>query len=179
MDEGVAAVVASAVTGGTAVAVGALTYLATRLQSRTEHMLWRSQSRQDAFAQWLTLAGELSTLAREALESPTHAQASAIAGTGMERCNQLMGLVTAVELHGPAHIAKRFEDWILATAVHLDAIKRLGDSVPEGCREHLDEALEKSEICLRELTAAAREALDHPTRRRAGRIRPASGWLRQ
>lgn len=174
MDEGVAAVVASAVTGATAVAVGGLTYLATRLQSRTEHMLWRSQSRQDAFVQWLTLAGELSTLTREALECPTRAQASAMADTGMERCNQLMGLVTTVELHGPPHIAKGFVDWILRTALLLEAIKRPGNPVPESRREHLDEALEKSEISLQELTAAAREALDHPTRRRTGRIRSAS-----
>ncbi|MEU1787101.1 hypothetical protein ABZ553_14750 [Streptomyces sparsogenes] len=168
MDEGVAAVVASAVTGGTAVAVGGLTYLATRLQSRTEHMLWRSQSRLETYVKWLDLAGTAHDTALRALNAIDDdvAEATAVARAGRQSGEELLELVLTLDLHGPAYLADQFRYHGATVVLLFDDIASLSSPVTE---ETLDGLVAKHTECgmrLHSLREEAREALDSPTRRR-------------
>ncbi|MEU6672405.1 hypothetical protein [Streptomyces sp. NPDC046727] len=163
-----AAVVASAVTGVTAVAVGGVTYLATRLQSRTEHMLWRSQSRLETYLQWLDLAGTAHNTALRALDTVEDdlPEAAAIARAGRQQGEDLLKLLLTLDLHGPAYLADQFR-YHSATVVFLfDDIAALSSPVAE---ETVLGLVARHTECGRQLNALrdeAREALDTPTRRR-------------
>lgn len=168
MDEGVAAVVASAVTGGTAVAVGGLTYLATRLQSRTEHMLWRSQSRLEAYVGCLELAGGLHETVWRALNiiDEDLAEAARLGGEGRRQGEQLLEAVLNLDLHGPAYLAQQFTYHASAAVLLADDIADLSSPVAEETMADLVARHNEGGRRFHELKAEAREALDSPTRRR-------------
>ncbi|MFJ3213495.1 hypothetical protein [Streptomyces flaveolus] len=168
MDEGVAAVVASAVTGGTAVAVGGLTYLATRLQSRTEHMLWRSQSRLEAYVKCLDIAGSLHDTVLHALNAVDEdlAEAATAASEGRQRGVELLEAVLSLDLHGPHYLAEQFTYHASAMMLLADDIAGLSSPVSEETLAGLVARHSEGGRRFHELKAEAREALDSPTRRR-------------
>lgn len=163
-------------------AVGGLTYLATKLQSRTEHMLWRSQSRLDVFVQCLDLAGEVHNKALESLNilDENLPAAKALAQDGRQMCRDLLKLLLTLELHGPEYFSDQFTLHATRVMYLLHQLASLGPPVSEQTLASLVSRHNECGKRLRALRQEAREALDAPTRRRARWLPPLvpAAWRR-